>query len=150
MFEDQYEVTSAPDAATFEFDSVGPRGTVRKVVRYSELDLRNFYNLGFGDRDELTGFVSDVSITNNNDRQKVLATVAATLYAFTDAHPDATIIATGSSEARTRLYRMGIANHLEHIEKDFEVFGLNVHMNWEPFRKNVVYGAFLVHRKMYI
>jgi len=75
----------------------------------------------------------------------VLATVAATLYAFTDHYPQATIIATGSTEARTRLYRMGIANNLTVIEEDFTVFGLT-ETDWEPFRKNIVYSAFLIYR----
>lgn len=74
----------------------------------------------------------------------MLATVAATLYAFIDTHPGATVIATGSTEARTRLYRMGIANNLEQTERDFEILGLNADIEWEPFRRNVTYGAFLV------
>ena len=150
MLEDRYDIKTAPDAETFEFDSVGPRGTVRKVVRYSEINLRNFYNLGFGDKDELTGFISDLTVTNNDDSRKVLATVAATLYAFTDTHPGATIIATGSTNARTRLYRMGIAANLEEIESDFDVLGLNTGIEWESFCKNATYGAFLVRRKSYI
>ena len=147
MLDDRYDVKTAPDLTSFEFDSVGPKGTVSKVVRYTEINLRSFYNLGFGDKDELTGFVSDLTVTNNNDSQKVLATVAATLYAFTEAYPGATVIATGSTEARTRLYRMGIANNLETIELDFEVLGLTAESEWEPFRKNTTHGAFLVTRK---
>ena len=145
--DDRYDVKTAPDFTSFEFDSVGPKGTVSKVVHYTEINLRSFYNLGFGDKEELTGFVSDLTVTNNSDSQKVLATVAATLYAFTDVYPDATVIATGSTEARTRLYRMGIANNLETIDLDFEVLGLTAESEWEPFRKNTTYGAFLVTRK---
>lgn len=79
MLDERYEVRTAADVKTFEFDSVGPRETVRKVVRYSEINIKGFYNLGFGDKDPLTGFISDLSVTNNDDSQKVLATVAATL-----------------------------------------------------------------------
>ena len=147
MLDDRYDVKTAPDLTSFEFDSIGPKGTVSKVVRYTELNLRSFYNVGFGDKDELTGFVSDLTVTNNNDSQKVLATVAATLYAFMEAYPNATVIATGSTEARTRLYRMGITNSFETIEADFEVLGLTAESEWEPFRKNITYGAFLVTRK---
>ncbi len=147
MIDDRYNVRTSPDVKAFEFDSIGPRGTVRKVVRYTEINIKSFYNLGFGDKDPLTGFISDLSVTNNNDSKKVLATVAATLYAFTDSHPGATIIATGSTEARTRLYRIGISNNLTAIEKDFIILGL-AETYWEPFRKNVTYGAFLVRRKL--
>jgi hypothetical protein len=147
MIDDRYDVRVSPDIESFQFDSVGARGTIRKVVRYTEINIKGFYNLGFGDKDPLTGFLSDLTVTNNNDSKKVLATVAATLYAFTDTHPGATIIATGSTEARTRLYRMGISNNLAAIEKDFIVLGLT-ETDWEPFRKNVTYGAFLVRRKL--
>ncbi len=147
MIDDRYDVRTSPDVEAFEFDSIGPRGTVRKVVRYTEINIKSFYNLGFGDKDPLTGFISDLSVTNNNDSKKVLATVAATLYAFTDSHRGAIIIATGSTEARTRLYRIGIANNLTAIEEDFIILGLTA-TNWEPFRKNVTYGAFLVRRKL--
>jgi hypothetical protein len=110
--------------------------------------MKGFYNLSFGDKDPITGFVSDLTVTDNGDSQKVLATVAATLYAFTMEKPDATIIATGSTAARTRLYRMGITNNLEVINKDFVVLGLTEKKEWEVFRKNIYYGAFLVHRKL--
>jgi len=76
-----------------------------------------------------------------------LATAAATLYFFTDFYPDVTIIATGSTEAWTRLYRMGISNNLESIQKDFVILGLTEGHKWEFFQKNVIYGAFLVKRK---
>lgn len=146
MLDKCYDVKVAADFSEFEFDSIGSKGVVKKVVRYTEINVKGFYNLGFGDKDPQTGFISDVTVTNNNDSMKVLATVAATLYAFTDRHPDSTIIATGSTEARTRLYRMGISSNLYEIENEFLVLGLNEN-NWEPFRKNVKYAAFLVHRK---
>ncbi len=147
MLNDLYDVETSVDLQTFEFISSGPKGSVVKVIRYSEINVKGFYNLGFGDKDPMTNYISDMAVTNNNDSQKVLATVAATLYAFTDAHPNSTVIVTGSTEARTRLYRMGITNNLSEIEKDFIVFGLG-ETDWEPFSKNITYGAFLVRRKI--
>ena len=142
----RYEASASGGFTTFEFVSEGPKGRVTKVVRYTEINLKGFYNLGFGDEDPLTGYVSDTSITNNNDSQKVLATVAATLHVFMDAHPGATVIATGSTEARTRLYQMGIANNMEAIERDCIILGL-AEESWLPFQKGMQYGAFLVRRK---
>ncbi len=147
MLDFHYHVDTSPDLLTFEFVSVGPKGSVTKVVRYREINVKGFYNLGFGDKDPITGYISDLTVTNNNDSQKVLATVASTLYVITANYPDTTIIATGSTEARTRLYRMGITNNLTDIEKDFVILGLT-ETTWEPFRKNIPYGAFLVRRKM--
>ncbi|MDI9364044.1 MAG: hypothetical protein QM541_03765 [Flavobacterium sp.] len=78
-----------------------------------------------------------------------MATVAATLYTFIVNHPVATIIATGSTQAKTRLYRMGITNNLKAIEKDFIILGYT-ETSWKPLRKNITYGAFLVRRKLEI
>ncbi len=147
MLDNHYKVETSPDFQTFEFVSIGTKGNIIKVVRYSEINVKDFYNLGFGDKDHVTGFLSDSTVTNNGDSQKVLATVAATLYTFTDNYPGVTVIATGSTQARTRLYRMGITNNLKAIEKDFVILGLT-ETDWEPFRKNITYGAFLVRRKL--
>lgn len=147
MLNENYDVRVDENVETFEFDSLGPKGTFKKIVRYTEINLRGVYNLGFGDKDERTGFVSDISITNNQDSDKVLATVAKTLYAFIETHPSATVVATGSSEARTRLYRIGISNHLKEIEEDFIILGLS-NQHWEPFRKDIKYEAFLVRKKL--
>ncbi len=65
---------------------------------------------------------------------------------FTDKLPEAMVFVTGSSKERTRLYRIGITNHLEEIQEDFEVFGL-VGRDWYPFQKQKEFEAFLVKRK---
>jgi hypothetical protein len=148
MQEDRYGVEASFDLKIFEFVSNGPKGKIEKVVVFTEINLKDVYNLAFGDKDPITGFLNDFTVTNNGDSQKVLATVAATLYAFTDERPTVTIIATGSTAARTRLYRMGITNNLESIKEDFYIFGFTEDKNWEPFRKNIKYGAFLVRRKL--
>jgi hypothetical protein len=147
MFDKHYQVKASIDLQTFEFVSTGPKGNITKVVRYTEINVKGFYNPGFGDKDPVTGYISDLTVTNNSDSKKVLATVAATLYAFTDLNPEAIIIATGSTGVRTRLYRMGISNNFESIEKDFLILELT-DTDWEPFRKNIAYGAFLVRRKL--
>jgi hypothetical protein len=146
MINNGYQLESSPDLLTFEFDSVGPKGIVTKVVRYTEINIKGFFNLGFGDKDPLSGYISDLTVTNNNDGQKVLATVARTLYLFTERYPQAVVLATGSTVVRTRLYRIGIANNLTAIEKDFVVLGLT-DTDWERFRKNITYHAFSVRRK---
>lgn len=146
MLYERYDVNASADLTSFEFESKGPKGTIQKVVRYTEINVKGYYNLGFGDKDPYTGLIADLTVTNNNDSKKVLATVAATLYVFTDNYPDATIFATGSTAARTRLYRIGISNNLAQIEKDFLIFGLG-NDGWKPFRINVNYIAFLVRRK---
>lgn len=146
MLDNCYHIDSSPDFLNFEFVSVGPKGAVTKVVQYREINVKGIYNLGFGDKEWGTGFLNDLSVTNNSDSQKVLATVARTLYLFTGYYPEAVVIASGSTYARTRLYRMGITNNLNAIEKDFVVLGLT-DTDWEHFRKRVTYHAFSVRRK---
>jgi len=146
MIDDRYHIEVDEKNTVYEFVSIGSKGYIHKIVKYSETNLKNLYNLGFGDRDQDTNEVDDLVVTNNGDSQKVLSTVAATVYHFTDKYPDASIIAAGSTKARTRLYQMGISNNLEAIEKDFTVFGLKA-KKWEPFNKRTNYEAFLVKRK---
>ncbi len=144
---DKYPVIVGESSMVFQFTSEGIRGSISKLVIYSETHLHNFYNLGFGDKDDVTGKIDDEIITNNGDSEKVLATVASTLYTFTDKFPEAMVFATGSTKARTRLYRMGISNNLDEIQVDFEIFGLVGEKDWQPFQKQIEFEAFLVKRK---
>ena len=130
----------------YEFTSVGPKGSIKKLVEYSATSVKNVYNLAFGDYNEANDGIDDKSITNNGDSQMVLATVASTLYAFTGRYPEAWVHVTGSTSVRTRLYRMGITNNLTEIAEDFFVFGLKDE-KWEKFIVGEDYEAFLVTRK---
>lgn len=129
----------------YEFDSNGPNGNIKKIVRFTQI-TRNVFNLAFGDLNEQTGELNDLRITNNNDSRKVLATVAATVHDFTLQHPNALVVAKGSTHSRTRLYRIGITNHWNTISAEFEVFGLKDN-SWEPFELRKNYDAFLARRK---
>ena len=142
----RYELKAEKSLMVFEFLSEGPKGKIPKLVKYSETNLKDVYNLAFGDREPGTGDIDDTIVSNNNDSEKVLSTVVATLYAFTEKYPDSWIYATGSTKARNRLYRMGITKYITEIKKDFEVLGLRESL-WHPFRKDVDYEAFMVIRK---
>lgn len=141
-----YELEEASDTMTFEFTSVGPKGKIPKLVIYSRVHLQGIYNLSFGDKDLNTGTIDDFVITDNKDSHKVLETVASTVYDFTHKYPDAAIIASGSTKARTRLYQIGISNHLETILKKFTVLGRKEGI-WYRFEKNIQYDMFLITLK---
>lgn len=148
MRNERYEIDAAFNAMTFEFTSVGPKGEIRKLVIYSETKNKNVYNLAFGDKDFVTSDIDDLVVTDNQDSQKVLATVASTLYTFMDNYPDAWVGAEGSTKARTRLYQMGISKYLDEITEDFVVLGSN-ERKWELFKRNIRYDAFLItHKKI--
>lgn len=140
-----YPFVKRPESHYYEFFSEGQNGSIKKVVEYfrlQELEAEVF-NLAFGDWDEESHRINDLSISNNADKDKVLATVAATVTDFMKDHPDAIIIASGSTLSRTRLYQMGIAKVLNEINKDFEIQGY-INSSWQSFQKGVNYRAFLL------
>lgn len=87
----KYPLASGDNLTTFEFISEGPKGRIPKLVQYSQTNLKDVFNLAFGDINESTGKINDTIISNNGDSEKVLATIVATVYAFTDRYPDACI-----------------------------------------------------------
>ena len=131
----------------YEFVSEGPKGSIKKMVEYTETSTENVYNLGFGDYDEATKSINDFTVTNNGDSLKVLATVASTVYVFLEKHPNAYILVTGRTSVRTRLYRIGITNNLAEIMEDFMVYGFTEKGNWEAFEIGEDYEAFLITKK---
>jgi hypothetical protein len=135
------------DYQAYEFYSEGPKGRIKKAVVYSKIhNDPTVYNLAFGDEDIVTGKISDSIVSNNQDRDIVLATVAATIIAFSERYGNHFIYATGSSESRTRLYQISISMLWNEIETDFIVFGFREN-EWHEFQRNINYEAFLVKRK---
>ena len=143
---ERYELKVGYGLTTFEFVSEGKKGRIIKVIQFQRMDLHNLYNLAFGDKNSDTGELNDIIVTNNGDSEKVLATVVAAVYAFTDKYPNAWVYATGSTEARTRLYRMGINKYFYFVETNFDIMGEKQN-EWEWYEKGKSYGAFAVHRK---
>ena len=117
-------------------------------VRYSPQNANGitYFNLGFGDWNEEKKKIDDKVITNNQDREKILATVAATVLDFTTHFPDVMVYAKGSTPSRTRLYQLGIVANWNEIEPRLHVYGF-FKGTWMPFEKNIGYEAFLVLRK---
>lgn len=75
--------------------------------------------------------------------EKVLATVIQTIFVFFRTYPDKTLFFTGSTDARTRLYRAAIGRVMDELQEDLLVEGIkNNHK--ELFQKNVNYQAFLI------
>ncbi|HEX3933521.1 MAG TPA: hypothetical protein VHW43_02505 [Puia sp.] len=115
-------------------------------------DLRNaggfvYFNLGFGDLNALTGKIDDRAVSNNLDKEKVLVTVAVTVFDFICTFPDALVRARGSTPARTRLYQMGISGNWNEISSILQIYGYVFDSVWQPYEKNINYLAFLARRK---
>ena len=122
--------------------SVGPRGSIQKVVRFKRV-RDGIFNLVFGDWGEVSEIIDDKVITNNGDREKVLATVADIVIQFIDLYPSAFIFAQGSTGSRTRLYQMGINANLPLVSQHLYIEGF-LNGEWQSFKKGKNYSAFLV------
>ena len=143
---EQYHLKSDNKLTYFEFISVGSTGAIRKIIEFQATATPGLYNLAFGDKDPETDELDDLAITNNGDTQKVLGTVVAALYAFFDKNPEASVYATGSTPARTRLYRMGITKFYDEIQNDFYLFG-QIGDKLYVFEVGKEYDGFLAQRK---
>lgn len=144
----KYEMEAEDSLEVFSFVSQGPKGSIEKLIKFSETSLNGFYNLAFGDKDLLTGEIDDKVVSRNGDSEKVLATIVSAVYAFTERNKAAWVYATGSTSARTRLYRMGITKYIDEVKKDFDVYGL-LDGEWANFEKDIDYTAFVVRRNKY-
>lgn len=111
------------DDYAYVFISEGPHGKIEKNVVYTYIE-ENVFNLAFGDWNKKTKMLDDLTRSNNNDMNKILATVALTTLDFTERFPEARIFFEGSTPARTRLYQIGILHNILEINENFTVMGL--------------------------
>ena len=145
---EHYRYSVNESLQTFEFESEGPNGKIRKIVRFSpeNADGVTYFNIAFGDAIDGADTLNDEAVSDNKDTVKILATVAATVMEFTEYFPDIMLYAKGSTPGRTRLYQMGIAANWDEIEPVLKVYGFK-EGKWLQFRKNINYEAFLAVRK---
>lgn len=139
---DRYEFIKGPSEFEYEFYSVGPKGTIKKIVRFQKFnDWEMNYNISFTDWNEVTGQKSDDTVTNNGDKDKVLTTVGAIAVDFVATHPNLEIIAMGRTISRVRLYQMGITRIIDKLDPKFAIEGWN-NEEWKSFEKGLKYEAF--------
>ena len=108
-------------------------------------EMDNIFNLAFGDVGE-NGEFDDLRISDNGDRNKILATVVNIITSYTDRYPGRWILFQGSTESRTRLYRMAIGLNLEELSVKFEIYTFEED-KLVLFCKNMNVNAFLIMRK---
>jgi hypothetical protein len=140
-----YDVISTNEHRTYTFLSEGPKGTIKKVINFEEID-DDLFNLSFGDWDEAVRDINDKVRSNNHDRDKVLATIAATVMIFIKYYPNAIVFAKGSTPARTRLYQMGIFANWQEISILLTIKGF-IDGDWQPIEKCRNYDGFMAKIK---
>lgn len=148
---EKYEsILISQDFFEFTFVSDGPKGQIQKIVQFKETDNPEIYNLAFGNLLP-DGAVDDHVKNDNLDRDKILATVAATVYEFTSHLADKFVFFRGNTPSRTRLYRMTLTLHFNELSRDFEIFGITLISGFyemEQFVKGNDFEAFLIKRKI--
>jgi len=90
--------------------------------------------------------INDYAVTDNGDRNKVLATVVSIVEAYTKRFPDRWIFFRGSTAERTRLYRIAVGLHLDELSRLYEIRAY-VDGDVVPFVKDLKINAFLIKRK---
>ena len=92
------------------------------------------------------GTFDDKIVSNNGDRDTVLATIFQILNYFLTIFPDVVVLFAGSTDSRTRLYQIALNSELEKASKFFNISGLNNNL-FESFVKNKTYQAFAISKK---
>jgi hypothetical protein len=154
-YEHYANLKSDPDYHLFMFYSVGPKGRLTKLIAYTPIEsLPGTYNLGFGTlkiADDGEQYIDDSEVSNNGDRNKILATIALTAYTFIDKYPERKIYLKGTNVVRTRLYQMAINYAHAELSQRFRIFGNMVeeggNYDFQRFVKGVNYTGFLIEQK---
>jgi hypothetical protein len=140
-----YPFTVLEDGQRFEFQSISSDKIIQKVVEFRELEMPDIYNLALVDIKQ-DGTFDDMSVSNNQDMETIIATVIRTIKVFLTFEPSAKILFMGSTASRTRLYRGIINKYFAEAEQFYEIHGITDWTN-EPFQGHKTYEAFLIFLK---
>jgi hypothetical protein len=147
MEKPHYPIINSQEGFSYEFDSISDLKTIRKVVVYLPYsDDGKIYQLAFGNLLE-NGKMDVYDKSANKDMIMVLSTVIRTLLDFLSLHPEKSVIFTGSTGTRTRLYRATISKLFDSLQDILLVQGITFDLEEEPFDKTKDYYAFLISKK---
>lgn len=110
-------VYSREVSTRYRFLSIGII-SVEKIVEFTPLNLKNTYNISFGDLLD-DGEIDDKVNSNNGDIIKVLSTVIHIIKDFTATKPEAKIGFMGSTKERTALYQRILKTYWVSFRKEF-------------------------------
>ena len=102
--------------------------------------------MGLGDLNPETGEVDYYSVSDNGDRNAVLATVSEVIESFFELYPSHTIYFKGTSISRTRLYQMAINHYYDELSVRFHILG-ELDDKMTRFKRNTNYKSFLILKK---
>ncbi len=141
-----YNLKSSADKLRFFFESVGTN-TIQKAIIYTPIEgYKSAFELSFGDITD-DGFIDFMNESNNQDFEKVLATVISTISVFFEKYPHSLIYFRGSTPARTRLYRAIIAKQMQELKLSHLIYGLKNDGLVEEFEKKHTYIGYLIQKR---
>lgn len=129
----------------FDFISIGKKGEIHKRVTFIELHY-GFFNMGLGDLNPETAEVDYFSVSDDGDRNTVLATISDIIESFFDLYPSNTIYFKGTSKSRTRLYQIAINHYYDELSARFHILG-ELDDKMTRFKRNTNYKSFLILKK---
>lgn len=144
-YEKYEQVSTNDDLSIFDFISTGKKGNIHKRITFTPTYAPNVFNLAFGDRDHVNGTISDSIVSNNGDRNKILATVAHAVYTHTSMYNSRWIFFRGRDDQRNRLYRIAISKTIDELQLHFDIYAL-IEGKPYPFNSSLPATAFLIKR----
>lgn len=144
MDEPFYDFKQIDQSLSFSFESRGKRNIEKRVI-FQKLSIDNYYQLALVDVKQ-DGTFDDKIISNNGDRNKVLATVFQILNYFLTIYPNVIVLFAGSTDSRTRLYQIALSSEYEKASILFNISGF-YNNSFETFVKNKTYEAFAISKK---
>lgn len=148
---DKYsDISISSDSLDYKFISIGKNGDLSKLVKFNPVSGNDqIYNLALGTIKE-DGKIDFITPSRNGDRDKILATIGAIAFIFSETYPEKIIFLTGDTNVKTRLYQIAINDAYEEIAKIFIILGLKmINGTYQSiaFEKGVNYDGFLFKRR---
>ncbi len=143
MINDSYRYIAVKRKTRFIFESEGIQGKIVKIIQFTFME-DDEWNLGFGDLK--SGFVDDLTVSNNQDAAKVLQTVAKAAYEFLDNYPTSIVIINPVDERRRKLYNRIFQRNIKDISTVCDVIGVIGTEN-EPYQPQKYYESFKIKLK---
>jgi hypothetical protein len=144
MEKPNYPIDSFENELFHFFDSIGNEIVTKKVVAfYTSKENEQVYRLILGDVLD-DGNIDIYSTSQNNDMEMILTTVIKTIEKFFIRYPDKIVTFTGSTPARTRLYRAVISKFVNNDDYSYKIYGIKSDNDAELFQNNHSYIGYLI------
>lgn len=139
----KYKFTESSQGKVFKFLSIGPKGVIKKVVQFQEIEPGKVYNAAIAD--EVQGSLHYERQSNNGDILIIFSTLTAIVERFCFLHPEAIIFITSNDQQRINVYQWRLKRALQELKTRYTFFGQTEDgASWEAFQESKFYTAFFV------